>query len=95
MMHFTKFDENIQTAAPDLDPDNKSHRGLSNRLDTMFNGNPVYERIARPVIHGTYHAGRYVVNGRNPEEWARAKDQYSKFGTGQQRTDYLRAHRQG
>ena len=28
-------------------------------------------------MHGTYHAGRAVTSG-NGEEWARAKDQYSK-----------------
>lgn len=78
-----------------LDPDNKSHRGFSDRLDQRFNGNRAYENFARPVIHGAYHGGRYVFNGRNPEELARSKDQFSKFGTGQQRTDYLQAHRNG
>lgn len=82
----------ITPAAPGLDPDNRSHRGFSNGLDNRFGGNKLYENFARPVIHGTYHAGRYVGNGRNPEEWASAKDQFSKFGTGQQRTDYLNAH---
>lgn len=84
----------VVLAAPGLDPDNPSHRSLSNRLDDRFANSRLYNNYARPVIHGTYHAGRYV-GGRNPEEWARAKDQFSKFGTGQQRTDYLRAHRKG
>lgn len=76
-----------------LDKDNPSHRSASNNLDERFKNSGAYNRFARPVIHGTYHAGRFV-NSRNPEEWARAKDQFSKFGTGQQRTDYLKAHRQ-
>lgn len=83
----------MKIAAPGLDPDNESDRGLSDKLDGMFEGNPGYERFDRPLIHGTYHAARYLFNGQNPEEWARAKDQYSKFGTGQQRTEYLEAYR--
>lgn len=65
---------------------------MSDKLDQKFKNNPLYEKFARPAIHGAYHAGRYVKRG-NPEEWARAKDQLSKVGTGQQRTDYLNAHR--
>lgn len=81
-------------AKPGLDPDNKSHRGFSNSLDRRFGNNRLYNNFARPVVHGAYHAGRFV-NSRNPEEWARSKDQFSKFGTGQQQSDYLRAHRKG
>ena len=76
-----------------LDKDNPQHRGWSNKLDNKFGGGPIYEKAVRPVIHGGYHAGRYV-SSRNPEEWARSKDQFSKVGTGQQRTDYLKAHRE-
>lgn len=77
-----------------LDKDNQSHRGMSNNLDAKYCGKPFYDKVARPVIHGTYHAGRYVANGLNPEELARSKDQFSKFGTGQSQTDYLKAHRE-
>lgn len=77
-----------------LDPDNASHRSFSNNLDERFKDSGAYNRFARPVIHGTYHAGRFAFNGGNQEEWARAKDQFSKFGTGQQQTEYLKAHRQ-
>jgi len=34
--------------------------------------------------------GRYLHNGLNPAEWARAKDQYSAIGEGQPRTEYLK-----
>lgn len=67
----------------------KLHRSLSDKLDRAFKGNRGYERFDRPLNHGTYHAGRYLGNGKTPEEWARAKDQYSKFGTGQQHTDLV------
>ena len=30
------------------------------------------------MVHGAYHGARYVGNGGNPEEWAQAKDQFSK-----------------
>lgn len=76
-----------------LDPDNKSHRSMSDKLDSALKNNPLWEKVARPAIHGAYHAGRFVKGG-NPEELARAKDQLSKVGTGQQQTDYLKAHRQ-
>lgn len=75
-----------------LDKDNPSHRNLSNQLDAKCGDSGVYNKIVRPVVHGTYHAARFVNSG-NPEELARAKDQISKFGTGQQHTDYLKAHR--
>lgn len=77
-----------------LDKDNSSHRGFSNNLDAKYGGNPLYDKVARPVIHGTYHAGRYVGNGLNPEELARSKDQFCTFGTGQSQSDYLKAHRE-
>lgn len=72
-----------------LDKDNQSHRNASNNLDAAFAyGNPnsgwrwtgvpqVYSGVARPIIHGVYHASRGASSG-NPEEWARAKDQFSK-----------------
>ena len=64
-----------------LDKDNASHRSLSDKLDAMPRGplnQAMYERFDRPIIHGVYHAGRFVTGGGNPEEWARAKDQFSK-----------------
>lgn len=75
-----------------LDKDNSGHRAMSNNLDTKFSGQGWYDKAARPVIHGTYHAGRFVGSG-NPEEWARAKDQFCCVGSGQSQTEYLKAHR--
>lgn len=75
-----------------LDKDNPSHRNLSEKLDDKFSGNALYDKGVRPLVHGGYHAGRYLNSG-NPEEWARTKDQLSKVGTGEQRTDYLNEHR--
>lgn len=80
-------------AKPGLDPDNQTHRGWSDSLDQKFGDNKAYTHVARPVVHGTYHVGRFVTGGGNQEEWARAKDQYSKIGSGQQQTEYLKAHR--
>lgn len=79
-------------AKPGLDPDNPSHRGFSDKLDNKFSDSTVYNNFARPVIHGTYHTGRFLNSG-NTEEWARAKDQFSKVGTGQQQTEYLEIYR--
>ncbi|XP_055321019.1 uncharacterized protein LOC129577636 [Sitodiplosis mosellana] len=76
-----------------LDKDNAGHRDFSNRLDAKFTGNSFYDKAARPIIHGAYHAGRYV-RSSNPEEMARAKDQFSKFGTGQSQTEYLAVYRE-
>ena len=61
-----------------LDKDNPNHRKTSEDLDARFGDSAVYTKAVRPVVHGVYHAGRYVFNGRNPEEWARSKDQFSK-----------------
>ena len=64
-----------------LDKDNKSHRAFSDKLDAIPRTpkeQEVYKRFDRPIIHGVYHAGRFVTGGGNPEEWARAKDQFSK-----------------
>ena len=66
-----------------LDKENKSHRDKSNKLDAFFSNRTsveqeVWKRFARPPIHGVYHAGKYATGGGNPEEWARAKDQFSK-----------------
>lgn len=76
-----------------LDKDNPSHRGFSDNLDNKYSGQSWYDKAARPIIHGTYHAGRYL-NSSNPEEWARAKDQFCSVGTGQTQTEYLKAHRE-
>lgn len=76
-----------------LDRDNMGHRNFSNNLDSAHTGKAWYDLAARPIVHGAYHAGRFVNSG-NPEEWARAKDQFSKFGTGQTQTEYLKAHRE-
>ena len=76
-----------------LEPDIKPLRGFSDRLDNSFGGGPIYEKAVRPVIHGVYHAGRGLESG-NAAEIARAKDQFSKIGTGEQRTEYLKAHRE-
>ena len=61
-----------------LDKDNPGHRNFSDKMDAANKNRTVYNKIERPIIHGVYHAGRYAFNGRNPEEWARAKDQFSK-----------------
>lgn len=76
-----------------LDKDNAGHRNLSDQLDAKFGGKSFYDKVERPIIHGAYHAGRYV-RSSNPEEWARAKDQFGKFGTGQSQTEYLQKHRE-
>ena len=76
-----------------LEPDIKPLRGFSDRLDNSFGGGPIYEKAVRPVIHGVYHAGRGFESG-NAAEIARAKDQFSKIGTGEQRPEYLKAHQE-
>ena len=74
-----------------LEKDNAKHRSMSNNMDNKHSGKGWYDKGVRPVIHGAYHAGRCVTSG-NQAECARAKDQFSKVGSGQQRTDYLKAH---
>lgn len=76
-----------------LDKDNASHRNFSNNLDAAHGGKAWYDLAARPVIHGTYHAGRFCNSG-NAEEWARAKDQFSAVGSGQTQAEYLKVHRE-
>ena len=44
---------------------------------TRHSGDRRYDKAVRPVVHGTYHTARAISSG-NGEEWARAKDQYSK-----------------
>ena len=87
-----------------LQPDNPSHRSFSNKMDEICGDSPAYDKYVRPVVHGAYHAARYVDSidvdfqlkplsvdiNVNSEEWARSKDQLSKFGTGQAKTDYLK-----
>ncbi len=77
-----------------LEKDNPSHRSFSNKLDSKFGGGPIYERVTRPLIHGTYHAARAIDSG-NAAEWARAKDQYSALGKGQPRPEYLKEYKAG
>ena len=60
-----------------LDKDNPGHRATSDKWDAKYGGGPIYDRVTRPIVHGTYHAGRYLRSG-NAEEWARSKDQFSK-----------------
>ena len=62
-----------------LDPENKDHRKESDELDEKYSGEPWYDKGGRPVIHGVYHTGKFLNSG-NKEEWARAKDQFSKVG---------------
>ena len=88
-----------------LEKDNKSHRGMSDNLDKAYGAmskskcpyqvyrGAVYEKVTRPVIHGAYHGARHIKTG-NPAELARAKDQFSKIGTGQSQADYLKQHRE-
>ncbi|KAL5254365.1 hypothetical protein ACHWQZ_G013973 [Mnemiopsis leidyi] len=77
-----------------LEKDNPSHRSLSDKLDKKHGGKPLYEKFVRPVVHGVYHAARGIKSG-NGAEWDRAKDQFSKVGSGQQRTDYLKTGKKG
>ena len=74
-----------------LEKDNKAHRSFSNKLDRKFCGQGWYDKAARPIIHGVYHTGR-AIRANNDAEWARAKDQFSKIGTGQSQTDYLKQY---
>ena len=76
-----------------LDKDNAEHRQMSNNYDDKYGGQALYNKAVRPIVHGTYHAGRFINSG-NSEEWARAKDQYSNIGTGQTQTEYLQQHRE-
>ena len=76
-----------------LEKDNAAHRGISNNLDAKYGGGTMYEKLVRPVMHGVYHTARGIGSG-NTQEFARAKDQFSKVGTGQQRSDYLKAHQE-
>ena len=77
-----------------LDKDNKAHRNISDKMDATCGGGTIYEKAARPLVHGAYHAARGAYSG-NDAEFARAKDQFSKVGTGEQRTEYLKAHQEG
>merc|ERR1711915_900938 len=58
----------------------------------QYKDSATWNKVVRPVVHGTYHTARSL-RSSNPEEWARAKDQFSKVGTGQTRTEYLAQHR--
>lgn len=64
--------------------DNPEHRKLSNCLDKKFGGKRFYDKAVRPLIHGTYHAARYfgyeAKKSFDPEEKARAKELFNKFG---------------
>ncbi|ETO07721.1 hypothetical protein RFI_29669 [Reticulomyxa filosa] len=74
-----------------LDKDNEKHRQWSNDLDDKYRGQLWYDRIARPLAHGAYHAVRYT-NSRNKAEWARAKDQFGViFG---REDSYLKEYRE-
>jgi|ERR1711971_110881 len=75
-----------------LEKDNPKDRDMSNKLDEKFKDSNVWNKGVRLAVHGVYHAGRFVTS-KNPEEWARAKDQLGKIGTGQSQTDYLAQHR--
>ena len=67
-----------------LDEDNQSHQQTSNNWDNNCSLKSLDDKAAQPIVHGSYHAGRYVNSG-NSEEWARAKNQFSKVGSGQSR----------
>lgn len=82
----------ISPGALDLDPDNPEHRKISDDLDAKYIGEEWYDKVFRPIIHGTYHTGRFVNSG-NKDEWSRAKDQYSKFGTGQTNFEYYKEYK--
>lgn len=84
---------NKDNAPKGLVKDHPDHRNFSNYLDEKLEGRPLYEKGARPLIHGTYHAGRSILY-QNEAEWARAKDQYSAVFTGQPRTEYLKAYKE-
>ncbi len=78
-----------------LEKDNPKHRDWSNTLDEKYGDNKAYTHVVRPIVHGAYHAARYADGGFNNEaEWSRAKDQFSRIGTGQNQTEYLKAHQQ-
>ena len=73
-------DSNSPLKKMPLDKDNPDHRNFSDRLDALPRSPmdaAIYNRFQRPIIHGVYHAARFVSSG-NPEEWARSKDQFSK-----------------
>lgn len=84
--------------AMSIQEDNKDHRAKSNELDAKYGGNFLYENVARPIVHGAYHGARYLgyeaQKAFDPEELARAKDQFSAIGKGQPRTEYLKEHRE-
>ena len=91
-----------------LEKDNTGHRNFSNKLDNFMGNCPFHNNYERPIVHGAYHAGRGALSTKvswnkgsiiptpniswNKAEFARSKDQFSKVGTGQQKTDYLKAH---
>lgn len=75
-----------------LEQDIPGLRRMSNYCDVKCGANKLYTHVARPVAHGMYHAGKALFR-LNSEEWARSKDQFSKFGTGQTQTEYLEAYR--
>lgn len=58
-----------------LKPDNPSHRGFSNDLDNKYTGQDWYDKAARPIVHGVYHAVRAFPN---EEEVARSNSYYEK-----------------
>lgn len=74
-----------------LEEDNHDHSEVYNNLDTNYSGQSWYDKAVRPIIHGTYHAGRYVKSG-NPEKLFRSMDQFACFGSEQSQTEYYKAH---
>lgn len=73
-----------------LAKDNKVHRDRPKLPDAKNGRNIFYDKVASPLIQGTYHAGRYIGNGCSPADLERFKDQFSKLGTEQKHLDYLK-----
>lgn len=66
-----------------LEKDNETHRSISNKLDECLAGYDIYDKFARPLVHGSYHTIRYL-NTDNLDEWTRAKEQFSSIGNGRE-----------
>lgn len=80
-----------------LPKDNPIDRGRSDKWDAEHGGKWWYEKAARPVVHGVYHAARgagLIEDTPNYEDLVRAKDVFSAIGTGQTQTEYLKIYRE-
>lgn len=68
-----------------------AHRDGSKAQDVKYGGKNFVNKVASPLIQNTYHTSQYISNGCNPDDLARLKEQFRKFGTGREQLEYLKA----